>query len=161
MSSCKAGIYARKLTIGGTWPGFDDQLEPWTENRYISRQNGLVYNKTWALARQNHVPVIMIATWNDFEEGTDIEFGVRMTVDMEDPDPALLIRSSPLTVTWNPDRGEAVVQVYQGGTLIYDQAHSSGVSLELESQLTYEIKIWVSGSPEVIAKWVKIRSYDS
>lgn len=153
--------YANKVTVGGVWPGFDDLLASWGKNRYISRQNRQIYYKTMALAEKYDAPYVMIDTWNDFEEGTDIEFGVEMLVDMEDQDPELLVRSSPFEVTWNPNRGEAVLQVYKDGNLIYDQSHSTGVFIVLKSNIKYEIKIWISGSLTPKAKWIKIRSQDS
>ncbi len=154
------GIYSRKIMIGGVWPGFDDLLAPWGDQRYMARQDGLIYNKTWALAEQNNAPIVMIATWNDFEEGTDIEFGAQMIVDMEDPDPALLVRSSPIIVTWDLSRGEAVLQVYKDGDIIYDKRRLAGVLIELESATEYEFKIWVTGSSTPISKWIKTRSND-
>lgn len=159
-STMNGGLYAKKVMVGGVWPGFDDLLASWGKNRYISRQNRRIYDKTMALAEEYNVPIVMIDTWNDFEEGTDIEFGVEMIADMEDHDPELSVRSSPVEVKWDTNRGKAVLQVYKNGNLIYDQNHSSGVLIALESRSKYELKIWVSGSPTPIAKWIKIRSQD-
>ncbi|OAD20912.1 lipoprotein, partial [Candidatus Thiomargarita nelsonii] len=107
-STMNSGPYQNKVTVGGVWPGFDDLLaSSWGKNRYISRQNGRTYDKTMELAEKYNVPIVMIATWNDFEEGSDIEFGVEMIVDMES-EPELLVRSSPFEVKW--DRGKAVFQ---------------------------------------------------
>ncbi len=80
----------------------------------------------------------MIETWNDFEEGTDVEFGVEMIVDMEKPYPDLLPRSSPLKVIWNS--GSAVVQVYKDGNLEYDVSYDSpDAVLFLESDMRHDI----------------------
>jgi hypothetical protein len=159
-STMNSEPYANKVTVGGVWPGFDDRLASWGKNRYMSRQKRQIYDKTMALAKEYDVPIVMIATWNDFEEGTDIEFGVEMIVDMEDPYPELLVRSSPVEVKWDPNRGDAVLQVYKDGEMIHNQNHSSGVLIALESGSKYELKIWVSGAPTPIAKWIKIRSQD-
>ena len=166
--------YANKITVGGVWPGFDDSLvteggvwpvfdpslkKSWGKNRYISRQNGQVYDNILKLAKKHNVPYIMIATWNDFEEGTDIEFGVKMVVDMEDPDSNLLVRSSPFKVEWNSDRSNVVLEIYKDENLILKEKHSSGVFIDLKSNAEYELKIWSDGAP-TIAKWVKIRGQD-
>jgi hypothetical protein len=36
--------YASKLSVGGVWPGFDDSLPPWGQQRFISRQGGRVWD---------------------------------------------------------------------------------------------------------------------
>lgn len=160
-----------KVAIGGVWPGFDDSLAPWRQNRYISRRGTLTHDQTLALAESNNVDFIMIATWNDFEEGTDIEYGVRMVVDMEKvvevdnvekPDPEMLIRSSPVKVCWNPGSGEVkdTLQVYTCHELIYSQQHDPGVWLSLIPGTIYELKVWKYGSSVPLTKFVKIRRID-
>ncbi|WP_339136449.1 MAG: endo-1,3-alpha-glucanase family glycosylhydrolase [Candidatus Electrothrix sp. GW3-4] len=155
----KEGRYADKIMIGGVWPGFDDLLAFWGKRRFIPRQNGQVYAKTMDLAQQHDAAIILLETWNDFEEGTDIEFGRDMIVDMEADYPDLLVRSSPITVEWDPARGELAVQVYKNGRLIYDQRKSSGVSLALKPKGEYELKLWTSGT-DTLSQWIKIRRKD-
>ncbi len=159
-STLRSAPYGEKIAVGGTWPGFDDSLAPWGSMRFMSRRDGRVYEKTWKLARRNRAPIVLIATWNDFEEGTDIEFGLWMVVDMESSSPEVLLRSSPLEVVWEEARGEGVVQVYRTGNLIYEQRHRSGVYFAMESGVAYEIKLWVDGRLEPFAKAVKIRAQD-
>lgn len=165
-STMKSGDYVNKIMVGGVWPGFDDRLAFWGQYpyRFISRQNGQVYQKTMALAQQNNAPYILIGTWNDFEEGTDIEFGVDMTINMEDDEnfyQDILVRSSPFKVEWNPSRGELALQVYKDGNLIFDQKRSSGSYLNLASGGDYAVKLWITSSPDdAIIKMVKIRSQD-
>jgi hypothetical protein len=102
----------------------------------------------------------MIATWNDFEEGTDVEFGVPMSVDMETKTPEVLLRSLPLQVNWDRARGDGVLQVYRDGARIYNQRQPSGVFLSLGSEHAYEIKVWVPDCPTPLAQTVKIRRQD-
>ncbi len=167
----RSELYVGKITVGGVWPGFDDSLRSWKngdtdDDRLILRQNGDVYNGTMALAISNNVQYIVIATWNDFEEGSDIEFGYNtgspfeMIVDMSDPDPEVLLRSSPFGIVWNPALGDAQVQLYSNGVKLYDELHSSSqpVYVDLVSGKAYELKIWISG--EATSKWIKIRSKD-
>lgn len=68
--------YTDKITIGGVWPGFDDALASWGEGRYMSRRCGQTWRDTWSIATFYAPPIVMIDTWNDFEEGTDIEYGI-------------------------------------------------------------------------------------
>ena len=70
-----APTYTNKVAVGGVWPGFDDSNASWGQNRYIWPRCGQTWRDTWGLANQYNPPFVMIATWNDFEEGTGIEFG--------------------------------------------------------------------------------------
>jgi len=67
--------YTGKVTVGGVWPGFDDTLASWGSGRYIWRRCGQTWRDTWGLVDQHNPPIVMIETWNDFEEGTDVEYG--------------------------------------------------------------------------------------
>lgn len=68
--------YANNITIGGVWPGFDDTLASWGSGRYIWRRCGQTWRDTRRIAAQYKPQYVLIATWNDFEEGTDIERGI-------------------------------------------------------------------------------------
>lgn len=68
--------YTHKIAVGGIWAGFDDSQASWGSGGYMWRRCGQTWRDTWRLARQYAPPVVMIDTWNDFEEGTDIEFGI-------------------------------------------------------------------------------------
>lgn len=68
--------YQSKLMVGGVWPGFDDSRASWGEERCMDRRCGQTWRDTWDLAKQFQPPIVLVETWNDFEEGTDIEYGV-------------------------------------------------------------------------------------
>jgi len=68
--------YSDRIAVGGVWPGFDDSLAPWGRERYMWRRCGQTWRDTWRIATQHAPPIVMIDTWNDFEEGTDIEHGI-------------------------------------------------------------------------------------
>ncbi|PYV88078.1 MAG: hypothetical protein DMG90_15920 [Acidobacteria bacterium] len=73
--------YPGKIIVGGAWPGFDDRKASWTLNRRMDRRCGKTFEDTLRLFQQNNnperpMPFLMIATWNDYEEGTQIEDGV-------------------------------------------------------------------------------------
>ncbi|MBN2274788.1 MAG: T9SS type A sorting domain-containing protein [Bacteroidales bacterium] len=72
--------YSNKLDFvtGGVWAGFDDRNnECWGGTRWIDRQEGWVYEKTWEYINNYSgiVPIqwVLLETWNDWNEGTEIE----------------------------------------------------------------------------------------
>jgi len=158
--------YSDKVAVGGVWPGFDDSLAPWSENRYMARfqPGGMTHDLTLKLAEENNVEYILVGTWNDFEEGTDIEYGVCMQVEMEKTDPEVLIRSSPVKVTWSSNIPSADLEIWMTHDFInYEfvgkQSFSCGDYLSLTPGNLYELKLWANDPP--YSKWVKIRRIDS
>jgi len=70
-----------KIAIGGAWPGFDDSDAKWGLNRHMQSGCGKTFDATLHLYQRyydasNPLPFILIATWNDYEEGTAIEHRV-------------------------------------------------------------------------------------
>jgi len=69
--------------IAGTWPGFDDSaVWGWGGGpRCIPRLNGALYRYQWERVLASNIPIIRLITWNDWNEGTNIEpsaeFGYR------------------------------------------------------------------------------------
>lgn len=66
----------------GVWAGFDNSaVNAWcakTSNgdywiQKLDRENGLLYNQTWAAAVRFNPSFVFIATWNDWNEATIIE----------------------------------------------------------------------------------------
>jgi hypothetical protein len=154
--------YSGKIAVGGAWPGFDDSLAPWGKKRFMARRGTATYDATMGMAREGRVPFIMIETWNDFEEGSDIEFGKEMLVDMDEGSPLDLIRSSPLRVTWGAARSDTVLQVYKNGDPdpVYGAPQSPGAWLALRTGDRYELKLWHDGSPDPLSRWVVVRRQD-
>jgi hypothetical protein len=64
-----------RFFAAGVWPGFNDSgVSGWGEgSRFYDRQNGSVYNNTWAAALKWKSPWVIIMTFNDWNEGTMIE----------------------------------------------------------------------------------------
>jgi len=67
-----------KLAIGAVWPGFDDSRASWSRNRHMAYRCGKTFEETLRVFRHfystvNPQPYLLIVTWNDYEEGTDIE----------------------------------------------------------------------------------------
>lgn len=61
--------------MSGVWPGFDDYaVWGWGGGpRLMPRYNGQLYDFAWDWAIDNNLPIVQIATWNDWFEGTIIE----------------------------------------------------------------------------------------
>jgi hypothetical protein len=159
--------YGHRIAVGGIWGGFDDMLAPWGQDRYMARhtvEGARVLHKTRELAVNAGARVTILETWNDIEEGSDHEYTEleaptdNMIVDMELLDPEILVRSSPMQVTWHASRGGLPLQLYKDMKLFYERTHSPGVFLKLVPGCAYEVKIWVGGTP--IAKTIKVRHED-
>ena len=72
--------YPDKIAVGAAWAGFDDRKASWSLNRYMSQRCGETLSATMKLPSEyypadNPLPFLLIATWNDYEEGTAIERG--------------------------------------------------------------------------------------
>jgi hypothetical protein len=70
-----------QVTVGGVWPGFNDAKASWSLNRHIDPRCGKTFEDTLRLFQENDetshpIPFVLIATWNDYEEGTAIERGL-------------------------------------------------------------------------------------
>ncbi len=70
-----------KIIVGAAWKGFDDSRAAWSENRYMDNRCGKTFEDTLHLPRRyfsasDPLPFLLIATWNDHEEGTAIERGI-------------------------------------------------------------------------------------
>src|SRR5580698_2447174 len=70
-----------KIIVGGAWSQFDDHRASWGLNRHISARCGQSLRDTLTLWRKffpanQVIPFVLVDTWNDYEEGTDIEPGI-------------------------------------------------------------------------------------
>jgi hypothetical protein len=69
--------YPDKIAVGAAWAGFDDSKASWGTNRHIAQRCGQTFADTLKLSREySPLPFLLIATWNDYEEGTAIERGL-------------------------------------------------------------------------------------
>ena len=67
--------------IGSVKPGFNDRLASWSLDRVMNRNCGQTWLKTFAeiqnfYSASNQLDGLQIVTWNDYEEGTEIESGI-------------------------------------------------------------------------------------
>lgn len=73
--------HPNQVTVGGVWPGFNDAKASWSLHRRIDSRCGKTFEDTLRLFQENNdpsqpIPFVLIATWNDYEEGTAIESGL-------------------------------------------------------------------------------------
>lgn len=67
-----------KIAVGAVWPGFDDTRASWSRNRHIAYRCGKTFEGGLKIYRkyygsENATPFLLVETWNDYEEGTDVE----------------------------------------------------------------------------------------
>jgi hypothetical protein len=68
-------------TVGATYKGFNDTLASWGSNRIMGQQCGQTWLQTFAEVNGlynsgKQLSALQLVTWNDYEEGTEIESGI-------------------------------------------------------------------------------------
>jgi Glycosyl hydrolase family 71 len=82
-----SGFYSAGLThpnletVGAAYKGFNDSLASWGTGRIMGQQCGQTWLQTFAQANGvynsgTQLPYMQLVTWNDYEEGTEIESGI-------------------------------------------------------------------------------------
>jgi hypothetical protein len=78
----RAGLsHPNLLTIGAGYKGFNDSMASWGFNRVMKQDCGQTWLKTFAKLRNYYnsarqLDAMQLVTWNDYEEGTEIESGI-------------------------------------------------------------------------------------
>lgn len=77
-----------KLIIASAYKGFDDSAASWGKGKRIAENCGETWLDTFdvinrAYSTRNQLPFLLIPTWNDYEEGTDIEPGIENCVSIK------------------------------------------------------------------------------
>jgi hypothetical protein len=78
----QAGLAApQEETIGAAYKGFNDTLASWGQNRIVTQQCGHTWLQTFGEINSfynstNQLDGLQLVTWNDYEEGTEIETGI-------------------------------------------------------------------------------------
>jgi len=73
--------YPHEMAWGGTYKGFNDTLASWGQGRIIDQQCGETWLETFNIlnnyySASTQLPILQLITWNDYEEGTEIESGI-------------------------------------------------------------------------------------
>jgi hypothetical protein len=105
------------IAVSSAFKGFDDNLANWSGNRIIDQQCGMTWLQTFHhtgsfggsatyLANVNylelghHLDLVMVDTWDDYEEGTEIETGIDNCLS------SIGVSLSGNTLSWDPVWGE-------------------------------------------------------
>jgi hypothetical protein len=73
--------FASEQTVGASYKGFNDTLASWGSDRIMSQQCGQTWLQTFSEINGLYnsakpLPELQLVTWNDYEEGTEIESGI-------------------------------------------------------------------------------------
>ena len=149
------------LMFASVYKGFDDRAASWSENRVTGQECGQLWLDTFArvnryFSASHPLDALQVVTWNDYEEGTEIESGIDDCVEIE---PAL----SGSTLSWRLSGNRSAIDhfiVYaspDGEKLTpLAQVANNVSSLELDAtQLPtgkYQIFIQAVGKPSMLDK---------
>jgi hypothetical protein len=112
-----AGAHPSSYAVSATYKGFDDNLANWSGNRIIDQACGTTWLESFHhtgsfagsssyqgtldyLASGKHLDFAMVDTWDDYEEGTEIETGIDNCMD------SVGVTLSGSTVSWTPSFGK-------------------------------------------------------
>src|ERR1700722_7833967 len=73
--------FSGEQTVGATYKGFNDTLASWGSNCLMGHQCGQTWLRTFSdinglYSSGKQLPDLQLVTWNDYEEGTEIESGI-------------------------------------------------------------------------------------
>ena len=80
-----AGEHGGAISIGSVYAGFNDRLASWGKGRIVNANCGDTWLKTFGVARQyaGRFSALQVVTWNDYEEGSQIEPGIDNCVSIQ------------------------------------------------------------------------------
>jgi hypothetical protein len=75
-------------TMAPVYKGFNDSMASWSLNRVQSQDCGRTWLRTWEALKADQNPLqpvdsVQLVTWNDYEEGTEIESGIDNCVHLQ------------------------------------------------------------------------------
>lgn len=76
------------IVFGSVYKGFDDRAASWSENRVTNQECGQIWLDTFArlnsyFSVSRPLEYLQVVTWNDYEEGTEIESGIDNCVEIQ------------------------------------------------------------------------------
>ena len=97
-------------TVGASYKGFNDTLASWGSNRIVSQQCGQTWLQTFSEVNGlynsgKQLAALQLVTWNDYEEGTEIESGVNNCL-------SVTASTSGNSLKWNVNGDENTVDHY-------------------------------------------------
>jgi hypothetical protein len=121
---------------GAGYKGFNDTLASWSLNRIVGQQCGQTWLETFDKINSHYdsghqLPILQLVTWNDYEEGTEIETGI---------DNCLSVSASATrnTLTWQIlgsqntiDHYEVYISTDGANLMLLNTMDAGSVSLDL------------------------------
>jgi hypothetical protein len=106
-----AGISSGGQVVGAAYKGFNDSLAAWGSHRIMGQQCGRTWLKTFSEINglynsTKSLPALQLVTWNDYEEGTEIESGIDNCFSVS-------AAVSGNSLNWAPKGDERTVDHYQ------------------------------------------------
>ncbi|MFB3916824.1 MAG: hypothetical protein ACE14M_08845 [Terriglobales bacterium] len=103
--------YPTQHAFGTAYKGFNDTLASWSLNRIMNQNCGQTWLNSWKEAGKYYsssrqLESFQITTWNDYEEGTEIESGIENCVSVSGS-------VSGNTLNWNISGNENTIDHYQ------------------------------------------------
>jgi len=103
--------YPNLYTVGAMYKGFNDTIASWSANRIMDQQCGQTWLQTFAHANSyfsssNQLPAIQLVTWDDYEEGTEIETGIDNCVTVQ-------ATVAGTVLSWTLTGAESTIDHYQ------------------------------------------------
>jgi hypothetical protein len=120
--------FANTETVGASYKGFNDALASWGSGRYMDQQCGETWLETFSEINQlynsgRQLPYLQLVTWNDYEEGTEIESGIDSCFSLE-------ASLSGNTLEWSTNGDENTVDHYN----VYDSRDGQNVMQVTQAQ---------------------------
>src|SRR5438067_7752917 len=152
-----AQLYSSEAAFGGVYKGFNDTIAGWSENRIMNQNCGQTWLRTFgeinSLFPTGNLPFLHLVTWNDYEEGTELESGIQNCA-------VVTASLSQRTLAWQLTTGdESTIDHYQifvslDGTNLMPLAQApAGVhSLDLSSYTLaggYRFLVKAIGKPSI------------
>lgn len=102
--------FSAEQTWGATYKGFNDTLASWGSDRIMEQGCGQTWLQTFSqinslYSSENQLPSLQLVTWNDYEEGTEIESGIDNCVSLS----AAMAGNS---LQWNVSGNENTINNY-------------------------------------------------
>lgn len=130
----QAQSHRSEIPVGAGYKGFDDRYATWGKNRFLDQGCGQTWLDSFAVAgsywsASDQLANLQLVTWNDYDEGTEIESGV---------DNCLAISASlgadGKTLSWTLSGAglESTVDRYR----IWSTPASDGQNLTLQAEVT-------------------------
>src|SRR5713226_5218348 len=100
-----------KETVGATYKGFNDTLAGWGSGRIMKQRCGQTWLQTFSMVNGlynsgKQLPYLQLVTWNDYEEGSEIESGIDSCFSLSGS-------LSGQTLQWNVSGDESTVDHYR------------------------------------------------